>query len=88
MNELEAILNFLLLQGEEATSGNESSSDSDNYEKNDDGNVTEKYNSEPNKNEEDVVKKKVKESVDEDNTSDEEVDLGKDVVLIKISIYT
>lgn len=49
--------------------------------------MTEKYNSEPNKNE-DVVKKKVKESVDEDNTSDEEVDLGKDVVLIKISVYT
>ncbi|RMX59208.1 hypothetical protein pdam_00007730 [Pocillopora damicornis] len=57
--------------GEEATSGNESSGDSDNNEKNDDVNVTEKYNSEPNKNE-DVVKKKVKESVDEDNTSDEE----------------
>lgn len=50
--------------------------------------MTEIYNSEPNKNEEDVVKKKVKESVDEDNTSDEEVDLGKDVVLIKISIHT
>lgn len=78
---------FLLFQGEEATSGNESSGDSDNNEKNDDVNVTEIYNSEPNKNE-DVVKKKVKESVDEDNTSDEEVDLGKDVVLIKISIYT
>lgn len=50
--------------------------------------MTEIYNSEQNKNEEDVVKKKVKESVDEDNTSDEEVDLGKYVVLIKISIYT
>ncbi|XP_022788889.1 ribosome biogenesis protein bop1-B-like [Stylophora pistillata] len=58
--------------GEEEISGHESFDGIDNEEKSDDDNETNKGNGEPNNNIEDAMKKKGKEPIDENDTSDEE----------------
>ena len=56
------------LQGEEEDSDSESTSDTENEEEKEGDTDTEKNN-----NQGDIVKKKLSETFDEDNTSDEEV---------------
>ena len=61
------------LQGEEEDSDSESTSDAENEEEKEGDTDTEKDSLQKNNNQGDIVKKKLSETFDEDNTSDEEV---------------